>query len=109
MDRLAAWTTGLTTAGHAGGIPAHVFDIALQPSAYAKVIGGPFRSGPLAGRTANVKWYLKRENPLDSTEAVELDHHLALSGPKATTRDPPTIRAGRSDRVYLFDAGKLLA
>ena len=108
MDHLAAWTTGLTTAGHAGGIPAHVCDIALEPSAYSKVIGGRFRSGPLAGRTVNLKWYLKRENPVDTTEAVELDHHLVLSGPKATTRDPRSIRVGRSDRVYLFEAGKLL-
>jgi hypothetical protein len=66
-------------------------------------------SGDLAGKSVNVKWYLKREGILDMTQAPELDYYLVLTGPKATSRDVRTVRAWRIDAVYLFDAHKLLA
>jgi hypothetical protein len=98
------------TAGHAGEwIAARIFDIQLEPTAVAKAIDGRFRSGPLAGRTVNVKWYLKREGLLDMTEAPELDYYLVLTGPKSTVKDQRNIRAWRVDSVYLFDAQQLLA
>lgn len=97
------------TAGHAGEwIAARIFDIQLEPTAVAKAIDGRFRSGPLVGRTVNVKWYLKREGLLDMTEAPELDYYLVLTGPKATVRDQKHIRAWRVDSAYLFDAQQLL-
>jgi hypothetical protein len=44
------------TSGHLGEwIAAHVFDIELEPSAVAAGIDGRFRSGPLQGRTVNIK------------------------------------------------------
>lgn len=97
-------------AGHAGEwIASRIFDIELEHSAVAKAIDGRFRSGPLAGKSVNVKWYLKREGLLDMTEAPELDYYLVLTGPKATAKDERTVRAWRIDAVYLFDAQHLVA
>ena len=98
------------TAGHAGEwIASRIFNIELEPSAVAKAIDGRFRTGPLAGKSVNVKWYLKREGTLDMTVAPELDYYLVLAGPKATAKDVRTVRAWRIDAVYLFDAQRLLA
>lgn len=97
------------TAGHAGEwIASRIFDIELEPSAVAKAIDGRFRSGPLTGKSVNIKWYLKREGILDMTEAPELDYYLVLTGPKATAKDVRTVRAWRIDAVYLFDSKRLL-
>ena len=72
------------TSGHLGEwIAAQVFDIELEASAVAAGIDGRFRSGPLHGRTVNVKWYLKREGLLDTTEAAALDYYLVLTGPSS--------------------------
>lgn len=65
-------------------IASRIFDIALETSASHKAIDGRFRSGPLAGRTVNVKWMLKREGGLDMTESADLDYYLVLTGPTAT-------------------------
>lgn len=98
------------TAGHAGEwIASRIFDIELEPSAVAKAIDGRLRSGPLTGKSVNVKWYLKREGILDMTEAAELDYYLVLTGPKVTVKDVRTIGAWRIDAVYLFDSQRLLA
>lgn len=97
------------TAGHAGEwIASRIFDIELEPSAVAKAIDGRFRAVPLAGKSVNIKWYLKREGLLDMTDAPELHYYLVLTGPKATAQDVRTVRAWRIDGVYLFDAHKLL-
>src|SRR6266542_98337 len=69
-------------AGHLGEwLAAQVFDIVLEPNDVAVAIDGRFRSGPLTGRTVNVKWYLKRESLLDVSEAEVLDYYLVLAGP----------------------------
>jgi len=79
------------TSGHAGEwIASQVFDIELEASASAAAIDGRFRSGPLAGRNVNVKWYLLREGMLDMTEYDVLDYYLVLTG-------PPAHAAGRAD------------
>lgn len=98
------------TAGHAGEwIAARIFDIELESNAAFKALDGRFRSGPNAGRTVNVKWYLKRESLLDLTESPELDYYLVLAGPKVTSGDDRTLRPWRISSVYLFDAHRLLA
>jgi hypothetical protein len=72
------------TSGHLGEwIAAQVFDIELEASAVAADIDGRFRSGPLQGRTVNIKWYLKREGVLDTAESTALDHYLVLTGPRS--------------------------
>lgn len=98
------------TAGHAGEwIASRIFDVELEQSAVTKAIDGRFRNGPLAGRSVNVKWYLKRENLLDMTEDPALDYYLVLSGPKVSSRDHRSLRPWRIDAVYLFDARALLS
>lgn len=97
--------------GHIGEwIASRVFDIQLEASASARGYDGRFRSGPLADKTVNVKFYAKREGVLDTNEHPHLDYYLVLTGPKAaavssigTTR-PPCIA-----NVYLFDARQVRA
>ena len=98
------------TSGHLGEwIGAQVFDIELEASAVAAGIDG-FRSGPLQGRTVNVKWYLKREGLLDTTEAAALDYYLVLTGPpSAAASSRGTTRPWRIEAVFLFDARQLRA
>jgi hypothetical protein len=66
-------------------IRSRVFDIQLEDSAVAKAIDGRFRSGPLAGKTVNIKIYGKREGLLDTNSDHTLDYFLVLCGPKAST------------------------
>lgn len=95
--------------GHLGEwLAARIFDIGLVPSSAHPVFDGHFRSGQLAGRTVNVKWYLKREGMLDISDSLELDFYLVLCGPPATPAAKST-RPWLIDAVYLFDAQKLHA
>ncbi|MEV0728028.1 hypothetical protein [Polymorphospora sp. NPDC050346] len=99
------------TAGHLGEwIAAQVFDIDLAAAANVRAIDGRFASGPLAGRTVNVKWYPRREGILDLTGAVHPDYYLVLAGPAApavTSRGG--VRPWCVESVHLFDAPRLLA
>jgi hypothetical protein len=97
------------TSGHLGEwIAAQVFDIRLEASAVAAGIDGRFRSGPLAGRTVNIKWYLKREGLLDTTECMALDYYLVLTGPpSAAVSSRGTTRPWCIEAMFLFDARQL--
>ena len=97
------------TSGHLGEwIAAHVFDIKLEPSAAAAAIDGRFNSGPLQGRTVNVKWYLKREGILDMTASELLDDYLVMTGPVGAPEGSyGGTRPWRIDHAYLFDAHSL--
>jgi hypothetical protein len=111
IDRdIAAVIKRPMTAGHLGEwIAAYTFDIQLEDSAVATAIDGVFRSGQLAGRTVNVKWYLKREGLLDMTTSDLLDYYLVLTGPpSAAASSRGATRPWRIDNVYLFDAHRLL-
>ena len=96
-------------AGHIGEwIASKVFDIQLEDSAVAKAIDGRFRSGPLAGKTVNIKIYGKREGLLDTNSDPSLDYYLVLCGPKATTlTSKGGTRPLRVTNVYLFDAAAI--
>lgn len=98
------------SAGHLGEwIAAQVFDLQLEPSATATAIDGRFRTGPLEGRTVNVKWYLKREGILDMTVSDALDFYLVMTGPPAAAAlSRGGVRPWRIHHVYLFDARRLL-
>lgn len=86
-----------------------MFDIELEQSAAAAAIDGRFRSGPLQGRTVNVKWYLKQEGLLDMSESSVLDYHLVLTGPRsAALTSRGGTRPWRIDHVCLFHAPTLL-
>ncbi len=110
IDRTIASVIGRPmTSGHLGEwIAAHIFDIELEASASAAAIDGRFRSGPLAGRTVNAKWYLKREGLLDMSPSADLDHYLVLAGPRAPAASSRnSTRPWRIDSVHLFDAHAL--
>lgn len=73
-------------------------------------IDGHFRSGALQGRTANIKWYLKREGVLDSTDSPTLDYYLVLAGPPSmAVSSRGTTRPWCIQAVFLFDARQLRA
>jgi hypothetical protein len=97
------------TSGHLGEwIAAQVFDIELEPSATAAGIDGRFRLGPLQGRTVNIKWYLKREGLLDTTESMALGCYLVLTGPQsAAMSSRGATRPWCIQAVYLFEARQL--
>ncbi len=108
-SRIAALIGRPMTAGHLGEfIASRIFAIKLEASASAAAIDGRFTEGPLAGRTVNVKWYLKREGLLDVTESDALDHYLVLSGPaSAGASSRGQVRPWVISNVYLFDARAL--
>ncbi len=97
------------TSGHLGEwIAAQVFDIQLEISATAEGIDGCFRSGQLKDRTVNIKWYLKREGLLDTTESAALDYYLVLTGPpSAAGSSRGGTRPWCIQAVFLFDARQL--
>jgi hypothetical protein len=96
--------------GHIGEfIAAEVFDIELHTSATNTGHDGVFRSGPLAGRTVDVKWYARREGILDLPRHPA-DHLLVLTGAagpagsSAGTHRPLVV-----EEVFLFDVEALVA
>ena len=97
------------TSGHLGEwIAAQIFDIELEASAVAAGIDGRFRSGLLQGQTVNIKWYLKREGVLDTTESMALDYYLVLTGPRSpAVSSQGATRPWCIEAVYLFEARQL--
>jgi len=82
-ERISEITQRPATIGHTGEyIASAIFDIELEESASAKGIDGRFRSGSLAGRTVNIKWYSKLEYMLDITPNYLPDFYLVMTGPK---------------------------
>ena len=96
--------------GHVGEfIASQIFDIELDESASRKAIDGHFRSGRLAGKSVNIKWYGKLEGLLDITPKSLPDYYLVLAGPKsAATSSRGKVRPWLIDYVYLFDAEDLV-
>ena len=97
--------------GHVGEfIASRVFDIELETSATQRAFDGRFRSGALAGRSVNVKWYGKREGLLDLAQSDGPDFYLVLAGPPA----PPSSSRGQVrpwciESVHLFEHAPLVA
>src|SRR5436305_1815495 len=76
--------------GHVGEyVAAEIFGIVLEQSAAHKGIDGRFASGPLTGRTVNVKWYSQLEGLLDMNPDSHPDDYLVMTGPK---RSPGSSR-----------------
>jgi len=97
------------TAGHLGEwIASEVFGLERNKAANTKAIDGIFLTGALAGKTVNVKWYLKREGILDMSPSDDLDYYLVLTGPIASAGSSVLgTRPWRIDAVYLIDAKAL--
>lgn len=109
-SRITALTGRPAQIGHLGEfIAAEVFDIALEQSATNKGFDGRFRTGPLAGKTVDVKWYPKREGIVDLRLRDLPDFYLVLAGPispPASSRDE--ARPWLIEGLYLFDARALV-
>lgn len=99
------------TAGHLGEwIASRIFDIALEESAATQGFDGRFRSGRLAGRTVNVKWYMKRTGLLDTTDYPGLDYYLVLTGPAQPSGSSRGIsRPWCVQAAFLFDTAEVRA
>lgn len=99
------------TMGHIGEfVASRVFDIQLEVSAAHKTWDGRFTSGPLAGRTVDIKFYGKQEALLDVAEDEQPDCYLVLTGPAAAASSSRgATRPMTIEHVYLFDGQALAA
>jgi hypothetical protein len=95
--------------GHIGEyIASVVFDIQLEESASSKAIDGFFKSGPLVGKSVNIKWYSKQDNLLAVTESGNLDYYLVMTGPKSPAESSKgKVQPWEISFVYLFDEHEL--
>ena len=109
-EKVSEITQRPASRGHTGEyIAAEIFDIELEESANAKGFDGRFRSGSLAGRTVNVKWYGKLEYMLDINPDALPDFFLVMTGPKALEMTSKGgIRPWLIDYVFLFNAAELM-
>jgi len=109
-EKISEITQRPATIGHTGEyIAADIFDIELEESANTKDFDGHFRSGTLANRTVNVKWYSKLEYMLDINPDALPDFFLVMTGPKAL--EPISkggIRPWLINYVFLFNAAELV-
>jgi len=96
--------------GHVGEfIAARVFGIELHSSASAKGNDGVFKTGPIAGKTVNIKWYTTSDNLLDMNASEGTDYYLVLAGPKTQgTSSRGRERPWTIDSVYLFKSTELM-
>lgn len=97
--------------GHLGEwIAARIFDLELQPSAVHKGSDGVFRSGPLKGKSVNVKMYGCQEGLLDVHVTEPPDCYLVLTGPRRTA--PSSRGSARPiviEAAYVFSHEGLIA
>lgn len=109
-EKISEITQRPATIGHTGEyIASHVFDIELEEVANAKGIDGRFRSGVLAGKSVNVKWYGKLEYMLDINPDTLPEYFLVMTGPKAKVlTSKGGIRPWLVDYVFLFNAAELM-
>jgi len=110
-NEIAAVVNRPAQLGHVGEfIAARVFGIQLHSSATHAHSDGEFIDGPLAGKTVNVKWYLKREGAVDLTPDCACDFHLVMTGPHSWVAGTAgETRPWIITTVYLFDTQQLLA
>ena len=97
------------TTGHIGEfIAAAVFDIELMSSASNKTIDGHFRTGTLANKSVDIKFYGKQEGLLAINEGAQPDYFLVLTGERAAAASSKKkSRLCTIEFVYLFDGRSL--
>ena len=95
--------------GHFGEfVAAKVFGIDLHDSAVQKDSDGVFGSGPLSGRTVQIKYYPKNESLLDIKVDGEEDFYLVLTGPRsAAVSSRGKTRPWVIEAAYLFESAPL--
>jgi len=79
-----------------------VFDIKLAASGVNPGNDGIFGSGPLRGKTVNVKMYSQDDALLD-VSVHEADYYLVLRGPRSGATKGMRTLPFRIDSVYLFE------
>ena len=96
--------------GHLGEfIASKIFDVELEKSATSAGIDGRFRSGLLAGRSVNIKCYLKLET-LDINPRYLPDYYLVLTGPRSKAANSRgASRPFVISHVFLFETSPLCA
>ncbi|HJP58895.1 MAG TPA: hypothetical protein VJ865_02815 [Gemmatimonadaceae bacterium] len=96
--------------GHLGEfIASKVFDVKLESSATKAGIDGHFMTGPLTGRSVNVKCYLKLET-LDINPRYLPDYYLVLTGPRSkAAHSRGASRPFVISHVFLFETEALCA
>jgi hypothetical protein len=73
-------------------------------------IDGHFASGPLRGKTVNIKWYAKEESLLDIRPDAVPDYYLVLTGPRGrAVSSRGEARCWSIDSVFLFESAPLLS
>lgn len=85
-------------------VAARVFAIKLMASGAHPGYDGTFTSGPLAGKTVNIKTYSRHESVLD-INPHPCDYYLVLTGPAGQARILPWV----INSVFLFRSEDLLA
>ncbi len=97
--------------GHMGEfIAGKIFDLELHEDATKRGNDGVFKSGQLAGKNVNIKWYAKRENSLDINSVDPAEYYMVLTGPKSSMgssrgSDRPLV----INHVFLFESEKLIS
>ena len=96
--------------GHIGEfVAAEIFDIELQESAVHKGEDGCFASGPLVGRSVNVKKSSVDEGLLNIRPDALPDFFLVLTGPRtAPASSRGTTQPWTIEQVFLFEASPLV-
>lgn len=89
-------------------IASKVFDIELAPSGVNPGHDGMFSTGPLAGKSVNVKLYSEDAGLLDIS-SHPADYYLVLTGPRPAATTGVRSLPRRIDAVYLFDIASLRA
>ena len=70
---------------------------------------GRFKSGPLAGKSINIKMYGKREGRLDIRPEYPPDYYLVLTGLRSTAMSSrKKTRPWAVNEVFLFEAKPLI-
>lgn len=85
-------------------VAAQIFDIELHRNRANPGCDGVFRSGELAGKCVNIKYYAKHDGNLDLKEEKGPDYYLVLTGPKKAAKTRPWV----IESVFVFDAPALV-
>ena len=89
-------------------IASKVFGVGLSQSASQAAIDGYFTDPPLAGKSADIKFYPKHEGLLDVNRSTLPDFYLVLAGPRtAAMSSRGTTRPLVIESVFLFTARTL--
>ena len=97
--------------GHMGEfIAGKIFDLELHEDATKRGSDAVFKSGSIAGKNVNIKWYAKRENSLDINSVDPAEYYMVLAGPKSSMgssrgSDRPLV----INHVFLFESEKLIS